>query len=548
MQFISSPGEGPLLPRALPNELKELYDEMFPVYRAGFSCSYDPKGYFENWQTMALLYPLARHYLNKPDLDKPDPQYRLPLAVFRTIEKNHYGDYEDTMNSIYTDHIKRRPNMHAPLIYMVSITRGKTEFFEQLDADDAYVDQKGISVILQEDRFHKIRFCYRENANTYFIFTSKMSFSLARKIIAMLPGLLKWELPTPDYLDIIKAFAGTDADLWYKLIFPIYKKLTTGLERFRARLEQFARDIDVRSIRVYQDNITKYQQNINNYLRQIDIWYDEIRKNQQQLFALENMGGGELQDFVEYVLKHPFVKSFEVVDSRRLRFWVVTPILYYDVDAFKAIERNKENTLYKYPEFFRDMLHKVFIDGKYTIYTETVFMIDFQDGHVAPSHQHHEGTQEAYTKGYAVWQPHIVPQTYHCWGNNLPHINKALKNRKYIEGWEQIIAATQNINLTDTTVVYDFWKRIYDAQKDLFCIQDNENPEIQLSVRDYQKLYEKEQAPEPPPVNTILDNPHDLDEEGVEDGGNLWNDEDTPPRNATPIDNPLFDWAATNEH
>ena len=38
----------------------------------------------------------------------------------------------------------------------------------------------------------------------------------------------------------------------------------------------------------------------------------------------------------------------------------------------------------RYPEFFRDMLHKVFIDGKYTIYTETVFMIDFLDGHVAP--------------------------------------------------------------------------------------------------------------------------------------------------------------------
>ena len=137
------------------------------------------------------------------------------------------------------------------------------------------------------------------------------------------------------------------------------------------------------------------------------------------------------------------------------------------------------------------MLHKIFIDGKYTIYTESVFMIDFQDGHVAPSHNHHEGTQEEYTKGYAVWQPHVVPHSYHCWGNNLPHINKALKNRKFIEGWEQIIAATQNINLIDISVILDFWERIYTKQKDLFCIQDNENPEIQLSVQDYQKLMKK---------------------------------------------------------
>ena len=495
MQFISSPDEGLLVPYVLPNELKEFYDEIFPVYRIGFSCPSDTNKYFENWQTMLLLCPLVNHYLNTPDL-----QDRVPLAVFRTAEKNHYGDYWSTMYSICNTRIERRPDMHVPMIYMVGINRGKTEFFEQLDADATYVDQKGISVLLQEDRFHKIRFCYREDINTYFIFTSKMSHHLARKIIAILPGLLKWELPTPDYLDIIKAFSGTDADLWYKLLSPIYKKLTTGLERFRARLERFAQDLNTRSIRIHRDNIAKYQNNINGYLTQIDIWYQEIRKNQQQLFALENMKDGEFQDFIEYILKHPVVKSIEVVDDKRLRFWVVTPLLYYDVEAFKVMERNKENPLYKYPEFFRDMLHKVFIDGKYTIYTESVFMIDFQDGHVAPSHHHHEGSQEAYTKGYAVWQPHIVPQTYHCWGNNLPHINSTLKNRKYIEGWEQIIAATQNINFTDTTVVRDFWKRIYDKQKDLFCIQDNENPEIQLSVQDYQKLYEKEHTPESPPL------------------------------------------------
>jgi hypothetical protein len=507
MHFISSPGEGPLLPHVLPNELRDLYDEMYSVYQTVFSCPFDENGYFWNWQTMVLLYPLASHYLNKPDT-----QQHSPLAIFRTVEKNYYGEYCNTMNSIYPDRMKRRPNMNTPVIYMVGIKRGKTEFFEQLDADDTYVDQKGISIILQEDRFHKIRFCYREDTNTYFIFTSKTSFSLARKIIAMLPGLLKWELPTPDYLDVIKAFAGTDADLWYKLISPIYKKLTTNLDRFRTILERFARALDDRSLQIYRDTITRCQNNINNYLAQVDVWYNEIRMNQQRLFALENMQGGEFQEFIEYILKHPVVKSLEIVDAKRLRFWVVTPILYYDVDAFKVMERNKENPIYKYPEFFRDMLHKIFIDGKYTIYTESVFMIDFQDGHVAPSHNHHEGTQENHTKGYAVWQPHVVPHTYHCWGNNLPYINKALKNRKFIEGWEQIIAATQNINLTDISVILDFWQRIYTKQKDLFCIQDNENPEIQLSVQDYQKLYEKEHTPESPPVDTTLDNPQDPDD------------------------------------
>ena len=98
-----------------------------------------------------------------------------------------------------------------------------------------------------------------------------------------------------------------------------------------------------------------------------------------------------------------------------------------------------------------------------------------------------------------------------------------MKNRKFIEGWEQIIAATQNINLTDTSVILDFWERIYTKQKDLFCIQDNENPEIQLSVQDYQKLYEKEHAPELP-------------------------NEDTPLRNANFAVDFVADWGAANEH
>ena len=87
-----------------------------------------------------------------------------------------------------------------------------------------------------------------------------------------------------------------------------------------------------------------------------------------------------------------------------------------------------------------------------------------------------------------VWQPHIVPQTYHCWGNNLPHINKALnKNRKFIEGWEQIIAATQNINLTDTSVVLDFWKRIYDNKKIYSVFKIMKTPEIQPCVQGLSK-------------------------------------------------------------
>ena len=61
MHFISSPEEGPLLPHVLPNELKDLYDEMYSVHQRVFSCPSDetdtfgtgkPWSYFILWQAI----------------------------------------------------------------------------------------------------------------------------------------------------------------------------------------------------------------------------------------------------------------------------------------------------------------------------------------------------------------------------------------------------------------------------------------------------------------------------------------------------------------
>ena len=120
-------GAGLLSPHVFPNELKDFYDEMYPVYQAVFSCHPIQADILRTGKPMLLLYPLARHLLNKSN-----PQDPLPLAVFRTIEKNHYGDYWDTMYDIYSDRMTRRRDIHAPMIYMIGINEVKLSSLNSL--------------------------------------------------------------------------------------------------------------------------------------------------------------------------------------------------------------------------------------------------------------------------------------------------------------------------------------------------------------------------------------------------------------------------------
>lgn len=485
MYFVSDPDKAKLNTINIPEPLNEIMQETHELFRDYIIVLRDVRSYIYNWQFIYTMHVLFEQYTKA--YGKPER----PLCHILVQEQNYYGYFQDTMTRVRTN--TRYYDKDIVNIHIVEITRNKTNFFDALDAhSDTYPDNKGLSVLMQEDRHHKIRICCNTAHNTYYIFTSKMNYNLGRKITAILPKLLKCVTTDKD-LELLKAYAGDNPENWFAFIKQAYAAhLAQGLERFQNKLEIFGKDLNKQKINYYTANIAQTNKTITRFLNELDKLYKELDTDQRILFGLQNEVTENFTEFVGYILKHPALKYLEIVNSEYIKFWVTTPLNYYDLDAFKMIQRNKNSALNTYSATFIDLMCKVFIENTFTIWTESVFAINFAQGYVGPSHQHHIGDLSGQTKNYAVWQPHIVPERYHCWGNNLPYIDKALHDREYISAWEQIIAATQNINFTDTTVVNSFWDRINNSQKNLPLIQDNNNPEIRYSYAQYLEKFVKE--------------------------------------------------------
>lgn len=485
MYFVNDPDKAKLVALNIPEPLNEIMQEVHEIVKDYITVIRDAHSYIYNWQFIYTMYTLFAQFIK---------EYGKPQHAFCRIlvqEQNYYGNFQDTMNRIRA--ITRAYEKNIVNIHIIEITRNKTDFFNTLDErSDTYPDNKGISVLLQEDRYHKIRVCYNSTDNIYYIFTSKMSYGLGRRITVVIPKILRWIITNKD-LELFRAYAGDSPENWFAFIKQAYAAhLVQGLERFQDKLETFGKDLNRTNINFYTATIRQTNESIISFLNKLDTLYKELKTNQRILFSIQNEVNENFTEFVNYILKHPALKHLELIDSTYIKFWVTTPLNYYDLDAFKMIHRNKNSTLHTYSATFIDLMCKVFIENKFTIWTESVFIIDFMQGYIGPSHQHRTGNLSGQTKGYAIWQPHVVPERYHCWGNNLPYINRALHDKQYIPAWEQIMAATQNINFTDTSVVNDFWSRINNGQKNLPLIQDNDNPEMRYSYTDYLKKFVKE--------------------------------------------------------
>jgi hypothetical protein len=485
MYFVSDPDKARLNTINIPEPLNEIMQETHELIKDYITIIRDTHSYIYNWQFVYTMYILFEQYTKA--YGKPER----PLCRILVQEQNYYGYFQDTMKHVQANtHYYDKDIVN---IHIVEITRNKTDFFNALDVhSDTYPDNKGLSVLMQEDRYHKIRICCNTEQNTYYIFTSKMNYNLGRKITAILPKLLKCVTTDKD-LELLKAYAGDNPENWFAFIKQAYAAhLAQGLERFQNKLETFGKDLNKKNINFYTANIARINENIIVRINELDRLYKELETSQHILFGIQNEVNENFTEFIDYILKHPALKYLEIINSEYIKFWVTTPLNYYDLDAFKMIQRNKNSALNTYSETFIDLMCKVFIENTFTIWTESVFVINFTQGYIGPSHSHHTGNLSGQTRNYAVWQPHVVPERYHCWGNNLPHINKALHDKKYIPAWEQIIAATQNINFTDTTVVNDFWYRINNDQKNLPLIQDNNNPEMRYSYVQYLEKFVKE--------------------------------------------------------
>ena len=110
---------------------------------------------------------------------------------------------------------------------------------------------------------------------------------------------------------------------------------------------------------------------------------------------------------------------------------------------------------------------------------ETGFFIDLRNCTV------NKYTLVSFTCG--VPNPHIYG--YNCWGDNLPHIRRALEEGKNDIAFEQIKSALAGVDVTDGDVMTEFCRILNDEGfADIPCITDNETVKL-MTVKEAKEFY-----------------------------------------------------------
>lgn len=307
---------------------------------------------------------------------------------------------------------------------------------------------------LQINKLHVIRI-YKSQKQLEII-TSHISDDFMQKVIAMIPALLP---------EIFKA--RNERTLCWDILKEI--ALNTDPEKRQQLLQRYTELNPI--LRDYEDlKITRLVQQLFNQRLASQRTIAEANKSNWEaseaitrtrfetyinsLQTLRDMEANqgipeEFQEFMNYIRNHKSVKEIDVTNNK-LALRIQTPLTQISEDALQHnYLRASSNT----PGNIKVLFRKVFLENTYELWTEACIDMDILTGGLVRS------TILGHSNTF-LGQPHMM--NHNCFGNHNGLIRGRYAQQDYIGAFEQIIAATRNLNFTDGTVVNRFMRDIRD--------------------------------------------------------------------------------------
>ncbi len=187
--------------------------------------------------------------------------------------------------------------------------------------------------------------------------------------------------------------------------------------------------------------------------------------------ALEQGDGTGLADY--FICNRSLHMSEVKGDS--LKYVVTTALEYFDQNVFEKFLNNHQSYFYQNVkntdyavEEVKLLLAAIFGDNislKVRVCAE--FSLSMT-GSLKPEH-HSQKVRE-----FNDWLPHPHINDMRCLGSNAVYINELMRSKKYIEAIEQTVAATKNINFTDSIVVEKFISTLLKSGQKFIELPNNE--------------------------------------------------------------------------
>jgi hypothetical protein len=420
----------------------------------------DGYGWLNGTITNAALAPILQHTQTPLNICSAVKNYMGPTlqAIFGLSDKPQELDitpYNDGLDKSLT-------------IKITTIKRGAS-IFPVLDDIIGVKEHKNISLALQEHKNHKVR-CYLSE-RTLLVVTSEYNADTDRKIVALLPVIFPEQfgkLPAP-MNELLNYLGKNDYTAWRA-------GMISWIDNFDLIKQKFVELINNKTknhIISLQRSLSSTRNDISNYLKTLGDLYGKETDFIKRLAIYENTPEEEGADFYEYLKKHRFIKNFDIKNNN-LYLDIITPLEFYDDTVLKAYYKSSKSIITE-DNKIAQLFDEVFLKGKYQIYTCTKVRIDL--GNNIYTKWNPDDSLMFAIRCNAIPHPHIMEMG--CWGNNGAPIVKALSQQEYIPAIEQIVAATKNINWTDTTVVGRFISMLKGSYNIIPCIYQKPNVEGQ---------------------------------------------------------------------
>lgn len=477
--------------------LKELTDDKLKY-------SFEMKYYdnlWENEQKLRILsLPISE--LNKDKI----------LAISSATCHIFTGDtYEGTLNGL----IRRDlfvPNVTVS-IAILGVSRGITFIDTYLKNEDwEYLDK--ISLYLQLTTHHKVK-AYK-NAEKIFIYTNHENTEFTLRLLSALPLLLKENFTFTE--ETINIYRSLQEDATGKKMVQLVNEFIIKNKLLeKQKLNELTKAIDILTKAEYnrlQKEINDQQIQIEHTERNLLMYYNRLRDLQsQESFYKPSINTEEL---AQYILSNPNIVDFKITNSAML-LAIEAPLEYIEVPALKKLINNAASFIWprwnevpksiaRHPMKFIQMLSDLFLKDRYTIYTRSEIVLDFDQKEAYPFRKIRNRTSsdlltallDVYPSDWNIEErlktdraitPHMHIEFFDCWSGNKTNIAKCLQKSDIIGALDICVNTTKDINVTDSTVFNRFIQSGLWAPRppELTSYYYNERPDLLFKT-----IYDKE--------------------------------------------------------
>lgn len=256
---------------------------------------------------------------------------------------------------------------------------------------------------------------------------------------------------------------------------PIYADYISAYNR-----KIIKRDFAMYSVQRFEHDITATQRQIDRIVMDLEEAERRLQQLHKEKYYTEYQNE-EINEQLEYILEHPYVKS-TVFNYSNLIMNVRVPLSLWDMDTAETLLNNLENVCEhnnvsdSWIKYIRCFFEEVLIKQTATCYMSGIVNIEAADYGWSYSNRN-SVTSRSYLDRLksmqAIYNPHI--EHYNCQGTHKAEINKARATRDLIALFEALLNPLKNWNLTDGAVLNQAMSCMFPVMlnNDIECIEYN---------------------------------------------------------------------------